>query len=67
MGEGRGSSRLAEMNRLRKRAHARLVKSRSEVYAKFLELEEAAYAPRSRAPRAPGLPPGRQTGVTREP
>ena len=36
-----------ELNRRRKRAHARLMKSGSPVYAKFLELEAAAYASRT--------------------
>ena len=39
--------RLDELNRSRKIAHTRYLKMRSPVYAKFLELEEAAYAPRS--------------------
>jgi len=47
MQEAGRSTRLAELNRLRKRAHARLVGSGSKVYAKFLELEEATYAPRT--------------------
>jgi len=40
-------SRIEELNRSRKNAHARLVKSGSPVYKKFLELEEAAYAARA--------------------
>ena len=39
-------NRLADLNRSRKKAHARLIESKSPVYKKFLELEEAAYAPR---------------------
>jgi AhpD family alkylhydroperoxidase len=40
-------TRLEELNRSRKIAHTRLMKSKSPVYAKFLELEEAAYTPRT--------------------
>jgi len=40
-------SRLGELSRSRKKAHALFLKSRSPVYKKFLELEEAAYAPRT--------------------
>jgi AhpD family alkylhydroperoxidase len=46
--EKNGSSgQIDELNRRRKKAHARFVKSGSPVYAKFLELEEAAYASRA--------------------
>ena len=38
--------RIEELNRSRKKAHARWMKSRSPVYARFLELEAAAYSPR---------------------
>jgi len=40
-------NRFEELNRSRKIAHARLTKSKSPVYAKFLELEASAYAPRT--------------------
>ena len=40
-------SRVEELKRSRKKAHACLVKSGSRVYAKFLELEAAAYASRT--------------------
>ena len=36
--------KLAEINEKRKRAHARLVALRSEVYRGFLDMERAAFA-----------------------
>jgi AhpD family alkylhydroperoxidase len=40
------SGRIEELNRSRKKAHARLIKSGSPAYKRFLELEEAAYSSR---------------------
>lgn len=41
------SNKIEVLNQSRVKAHARLVKSGSPVYAKFLELEAAAYSTRN--------------------
>ena len=47
MAADENTNKIEEFDRMRKKAHARLMKSGSPVYRKFLELEAAAYAPRA--------------------